>query len=313
MVVKILFLGASRLVSLLKRFQRAAEELGVPLQMFSFEDDQPWHAVGAAGIAEVVSAPRFTSGDFSKFIIDFIQNKGIDIVIPNIDKATVTLSEIAPALEQAGVFVVCSSQKVCEHMADKLLADEVFKQLGLPVPGDSRYPLIAKPRGGSSSRGIVRFNSEEERDFWASRNQESDYIVQEFIKGTEYSLDAYVSKKGHTLGIVCRAREVVAEGEVMVSRTKHIPEAEEIAAKLLSWDHWHGPLTVQVMHDGKKAWILECNPRFGSGVPLSIEAGLDIPRWILCERLGLPLPKSPLDWRDGLCMTRYRKEKFLWL
>jgi carbamoyl-phosphate synthase large subunit len=269
--------------------------------------------VAAAGLAEVVSAPRFTSGDFPNFTTEFVHNKGIDIVIPNIDKATVALSEITHDLEQWGVFVVCSSQKVCEKMADKLLADEVFKRLGLPVPGNTRYPLIAKPRGGASSRGIVRFNSEEERNFWASRNRASDYIVQEFIKGTEYSLDAYVSKKGHTLGIVCRTREVVAEGEVMVSRTKHIPEAESIAAKLLSWDYWHGPLTVQVMHDGEKAWILECNPRFGSGVPLSIEAGLDIPKWILCERLGLPVPESPIAWRDGLCMTRYRKENFLWL
>jgi carbamoyl-phosphate synthase large subunit len=311
--MKILFLGASRLVGLLERFQQSALDLGLPLEMFSFEDDQPWHAVGAAGVAKVVSAPRFASEAFPSYIADFVKARRIDIVIPNIDRATVALANVAPILSDMGAAVICSSKEVCEAMADKQLADKVFKRLGLRVPGSSKYPLLAKPRGGASSRGIVRLNDEDERRFWASRNNEDDYIIQELIDGTEYSLDAFVSKEGRTLGMVCRTRDIVAEGEVMVSRTKRVPEAEAIAAKLLSWGEWRGPLTVQVMYDGQSAWLLECNPRFGSGVPLSIEAGLDIPTWILRERLNLPLPEGPLHPRDGLCMTRYRKEKFIWL
>ncbi|MFM8982130.1 MAG: ATP-grasp domain-containing protein [Spartobacteria bacterium] len=311
--MKILFLGASRLVGLLERFQNSARELGTLVEMFTFEDKNPWHAVGAERLAKVIPAPRFEGEDFNSFIIDFVQREKIDIVIPNIDKATVVLSKVADVLTRSGAAVICSCEEVCIKMADKKSADEVFKDLHLPVPGSAKYPLLAKPRGGASSRGIVRFNDQEERSFWASRHKESDYVVQEFIAGTEYSLDAYVSATGATIGIVCRTRDIVAEGEVMVSRTQHAPEAEAIAAQLLSWSKWRGPLTVQVMHDGEKAWLLECNPRFGSGVPLSIEAGLDIPNWILRERLGLPLPESPLKWRDGLCMTRYRKEKFLWL
>ena len=311
--MKILFLGASRLVGLLERFQKSARELGTLVEMFTFEDEKPWHAVGVAGLAKVIPAPRFEGDDFDSFIIDFVQRKKIDIVIPNIDKATVALSKLADVLTRAGAAVICSCEDVCNKMADKSLADEVFKTLHLPVPGSAKYPLLAKPRGGASSRGIIRLNDEEERRFWASRNKESDYVLQEFIAGTEYSLDAYVSATGVTMGIVCRTRDIVAEGEVMVSRTQHVPAAEAIAAQLLSWSKWRGPLTVQVMHDGEKTWLLECNPRFGSGVPLSIEAGLDIPNWILRERLGLPLPESPIRSRDGLCMTRYRKENFLWL
>jgi carbamoyl-phosphate synthase large subunit len=311
--MKILFLGASRLVSLLERFQRSAHDLGTPLKMYSLEDDKPWHAVGAAGLAKVIPAPRFTSDDFETFITRFVRSEKIDIVIPNIDRATVALSRVAPALTDSGASVVCSSREVCENMADKKLADQVFKKLHLRIPGSANYPLLAKPRSGASSRGIVRLNDEEERRFWAARNEESAFVLQEFINGTEYSLDAFVASNGQTMGIVCRTRDIVAEGEVMVSRTKHVAEAEEIAAKLLTWSQWRGPLTVQVMHDGQNAWLLECNPRFGSGVPLSIEAGLDIPTWILRERLGLPLPETPIEWRDGLCMTRYRKENFLWL
>lgn len=311
--MKILFLGASRLVGLLERFQKTARELGVTLEMYTFEDERPWHAVGAVGLAKVIPAPRFTSNEFGTFITQFAKAEAIDIVIPNIDRATISLSKVATTLAESGVSVICSSDEVCEKMGDKKLADEVFSGLKLPVPGNKTFPLLAKPRAGASSRGIVRFDDEEEFLFWASRHTQSEYVVQEFIAGTEYSLDAYVAGSGQILGIVCRTRDVVAEGEVMVSCTRHMEEAEEITARLLSWGKWRGPLTVQVMHCSKKVWLLECNPRFGSGVPLSIEAGLDIPAWILRERLGLPLPEKPIEWRDGLCMTRYRKEKFLWL
>lgn len=311
--MKILFLGASRLVGLLEKFQESALGLGVPLQMYTFEDAQPWHAVGATGVAKVVPAPRFTSEEFALFIARFVETERIDIVIPNIDRATIALSRVAGKLSEIGASVICSSQEVCVKMGDKKLADDVFREQGLPIPGNSKFPLLAKPREGASSRGIVRFDDEEELGFWKSRHDPSEFVIQEFIAGTEFSLDAYVAATGKCLGIVCRTRDVVAEGEVMVSRTMHSPEAEEIATQLLSWGDWRGPLTVQVMHDGEKAWLLECNPRFGSGVPLSIEAGLDVPSWILRERLGLPLPEKPIEWRDGLCMTRYRKEKFLWL
>lgn len=311
--MKILFLGASRLVGLLQRFLSAAQVLGVPVEMFTFEDDKPWHAVGVAGLAKVIPAPRFEGPEFEPFIAEFVQKHRIDIVIPNIDKATIVLSKVAPLLSRFGADVICSCKEVCVKMGDKLLADEVFRMLRLPVPRVDVYPLLAKPRGGSSSRGIVRLNDEEERRFWSSRNSERDYVLQEFISGTEYSLDAYVSAAGLTLGIVCRTRDVVAEGEVMVSRTSHLPAAEAIASELLTWSNWRGPITVQVMYDGDTAWLLECNPRFGSGALLSIEAGLDAPNWILRERMGLPLPEGPVTYRDGLCMTRYRKERFLWL
>ena len=311
--VRILFMGASRLVGLLERFQFAAQSLGIELQMYSMEDTKPWHAIGAAGLARLVPAPAFVSPEFQPFLLRCVKEKQVDVVIPNIDSATVALAKTGPALSAAGVIALCPSLEVCEVLADKSRADDIFRSLGLRVPSGDHFPLLAKPRFGSSSRGIVKLCDVEELEFWRQRTRVDDFMLQPFIDGTEYSLDAYVDGRGRTLGIVSRVRVVVAEGEVMVTRTEHQAEAESMTARLLTWGSWHGPLTVQVMNDGRINWLLECNPRFGSGVTCSIEAGLSIPEWILRERLNLPLPDEPVRWRDGLCMTRSREDYFLWL
>lgn len=309
--MKILFMGADRLVDMLKRFHRAARKLETPLTILSLEDDTARHAVGVAGVAEILAGPKFYSPEFDRWMLDTVRMFNIDIVIPNIDSATVALSRLAPALRNQGVLPVVSGYEICRSMADKRIADRLFRDLSLPVPGDD-FPLLAKPRHGSSSRGIVRLNDPEELAFWQRRNNQDDYVLQSFIPGREYSVDAYVDYAGRTLGIVPRERLAVSGGEVMVTETAGHVQAAAIVEKLLADTRgsWFGPLTVQVMDDGKKTWLLECNPRLGSGTTCSIEAGLAIPDWILRHRLGLPCPTEPVTWRTGVGSARSRQDHF---
>ena len=311
--MNILLLGGSRVVGLLERFHAAAALLDTELEIVSFEDDKPWHAITAAGVAKTVSAPMFNGPEFTDFIVKYARENAIDIVIPFIDKATVAVAKAALQLKETGVLPLVSSLEVCEAMADKARADTVFKELGLHVPPSDHFPLLAKPRFGSSGRGIVTLHDTEELEFWRIHNKEEDFMIQSCIEGKEYSIDAYVDNKGRLLGAVSRVREVVSGGEAMITCTEHNEDALMLTEKLLSWGAWCGPITVQVMHDGEQGWILESNPRFGSGATCSIEAGLAMPEWILRERLGLPLPDKILEWKDGLCMTRARKDYFLWL
>jgi carbamoyl-phosphate synthase large subunit len=311
--VRVLFMGASRLVGLAERFFEAAERLGIHLELFSLEDDKPWHAIGAAGLARVLPAPPFSDSEFADYLLEACHRHKVDVIIPCIDRATTALASNADRFRKAGILPVVSSLEVCEAMADKLQADRAFRSLDLRVPSGQSFPLLAKPRFGASSRDITVFQDQDEYDFWRQRHVLEDYIVQPFVVGTEYSLDAYVDAEANLVGVVSRIRHVVAAGEAMVTETRRYPAAEAMVERLISWSRWHGPLTVQVIDDGQVPWLLECNPRFGSGVTCSIEAGLAAPEWILRERLGLPMPRQPLQWRDGLLMTRSRKDHFVWL
>ena len=73
-----------------------------------------------------------------------------------------------------------------------------------------------------------------------------------------------------------------------------------------------GVITLQLFltEDGRMKFI-EVNPRFGGGVPLSVKAGANFPKWLLLEMLGKK-PNIKFDgFKDGLAMLRYDAE--IWL
>jgi carbamoyl-phosphate synthase large subunit len=241
-----------------------------------------------------------------------VRREGFNVLIPHIDPATVALSRLKPDLKRAGVNVVVSEESLCTTMYDKSKADAFFRAHGIPVPDGEIWPKVAKPRFGSSSRGQVIFRDMEEFQFWSHRNQIEDYIVQPYVRGTEYSVDAFVGPEGKSLGAVARIRLVVSGGEVMVAKTDRNEAVLNVAEKVLAIPGWYGPVNIQVMHTSVDALLLEVNPRFSSGATLAIEAGLDSPRWIIREFLGRSLPEKPIVWRPGLFLTRCRKDYFLW-
>jgi carbamoyl-phosphate synthase large subunit len=73
-----------------------------------------------------------------------------------------------------------------------------------------------------------------------------------------------------------------------------------------------GVITMQLfLTKDNKIKFIEINPRFGGGVPLSIKAGADFPKWILQELSGKK-PNIRFDgFKDNLIMLRYDDEVWL--
>ena len=51
--------------------------------------------------------------------------------------------------------------------------------------------------------------------------------------------------------------------------------------------------------------MVEINPRFGGGAPLSIEAGADFPKWIIQMLMGQEIGDVSNAYKDGLMMLRF--------
>jgi carbamoyl-phosphate synthase large subunit len=56
--------------------------------------------------------------------------------------------------------------------------------------------------------------------------------------------------------------------------------------------------------------FIEINPRFGGGIPLSIEAGANFPLWVIQMCCGATFTEESYTWRDNLTMLRYDEAVF---
>ena len=73
-----------------------------------------------------------------------------------------------------------------------------------------------------------------------------------------------------------------------------------------------GVITLQLFLTGDgRIKFVEINPRFGGGVPLSIKAGANFPKWILQESLGEKTNIRFNGFKDNLIMLRYDGEVWL--
>ncbi len=261
--------------------------------------------------ARILPGPPFDSQEFADYLAEQVSGHGVEIVVATIDAGVVPLAQIAPAWHSRGITVFASTAESCARMADKLQANQWFEEIDLPVPGDRGWPRLAKPRFGASSRGHFILADQAELDFWSARDDASQFVVQDLVRGTEYSVDAYVSRRPRAGGSGASGSRV-SGGEVMVACTRHCEPVLAVARRLLAQPGWFGPLNIQIMMTDDGPRLLEVNPRCGSGITLSMEAGLDVAGWMLREHLGRSLPTGELEWPAGLWLSRSRKDFFLW-
>jgi carbamoyl-phosphate synthase large subunit len=173
------------------------------------------------------------------------------------------------------------------------------------------FQLFLKRWDGSAGRGNAVVNNREELLFYSKRIPNP--ICQELVEGTEYTCDAYIDFDMTVRCVVPRKRIEIRAGEVSKGQTvknaRIMSEAVTLVEKLGAGP---GVITLQLfLTDGGKIKYIEINPRFGGGVPLSIKAGADFPKWILQELAGGKPNIRPDGFKDGLIMLRYDSEVWL--
>src|SRR5262249_48157612 len=245
--VRVLFLGASRLVGLMRRFRAAAVAEDVAIDLASIEDESPWHAIAASRSCRVVPGPAFDSPEFDPFVLDLVEKGPVDAVIPVTDPAVQAVARLSEALQRAGALPVVSRAELCQQVYDKAEAVRFFRSHRLAIPDGPAFPRLAKPRFGSSSRDHILFRDQDQLSCWPARSRAKASVIQPFPQGTEFSVDGYVTRDGRLQGAVARVRVVVSGGEVMVTRTDRDAAVLDVAHKTVGIPGWYGPLNIQLM------------------------------------------------------------------
>lgn len=300
--LRILFLGGAKRVSMGRKFIAAGERLGLNVTLYSYE---LCHEVAIAAVAKVIIGRKWSDpsilDDLRKRCLEY----HIDLIIPFVDGAV----EIAARYcEQYGAkSAPVSSSRLAAVMFDKVAADNIFREAQLPVPAREDFPLIAKPRHGSASKGIIVIHDQDMLDQLDNRD---DYLIQQYIDPRrEITVDCYVSLAGEIIATVPRYRIETQGGEASVTETFYDPAVIKLARETLAKTGLRGAVTIQLLEDmrNNRLMLMEINPRLGGGAVCACRAGADLPEFILRDHLLLPL--SPCDdWKPNIRVCRYFDE-----
>ena len=276
----------------------------------------------AAGLYLVDATRRaiLPRGDDPRFTDDLLarcRREQIDVLVPTVDSELLPLARRRAEFADAGVTLVLASEATLAVCLDKwALAERCHGRVRGPAtvvvdgafdPVAVALPVIVKPRSGSGSRGIRLLERRAELE---ALERDGTLLVQEHLPGPEYSLDVLARADGHVAAVVPRERLKVDSGIAVTGRTLRDAALDRFAREVAEAIELTSVANVQVKlaADDEPA-LLEVNARFPGTMPLTVAAGVDMPRLAVMEALGEPIPDGPLPFEE-LAMVRYFHERF---
>lgn len=307
----VLFLGGAKRVVMARLFKGAGRTIGYNVDIIGYELDMACPLAAVAG--KIAVGKRWSDPDIFEDIDSVVTEHDINAIVPFVDGAVGIAAEYAARYSHRGVFVPASARALVDTMFDKVAAAELFERKGLPIPatyraGDPCLRLIAKPRFGSASKGIVEINSLQK--LYEFQGREDKYLIQERIDNRkELTVDCYVSvRTGRIEGVSPRLRLETSGGEVVRTMTVDCPEASDLARRALEATGLRGAVTVQIIHDldTGRYMIMEINPRLGGGAVGTVYSGFNLPMAIIEEAAGEPVAAG--EPHAGILTVRYLED-----
>jgi carbamoyl-phosphate synthase large subunit len=310
----VLISSAGRRVALLRSFRQALEASGIAGKVYA-SDLSPTTAAGHAADSLFLVPPCRSEG-FVPAMLELCETHRIALVVPTIDTELAAYAAHRDDFAAIGTTVAISGPETVAIAADKRRTNEWLSAHGFPTvrqapaatvraaPEDWSFPVIAKPAAGSASAGVSLVSDPSQLP------DGPDVIVEERAPGVEHTVDAYVDGDGEVLTTVPRKRLEVRAGEVSKAVTVRHPELQSLVTDIVrQLPETRGALNVQVFVADDRLSVIEINPRFGGGYPLSWQAGARFPQWLVEEIVGRRPTVS--SWREGVAMLRFDDAVFV--
>lgn len=310
-------------MELLRIWERTFRELGMDATVIA-SDAQPFAPAFALAERQVI-VPRVLAPEFVPRMLAICAANDVRWVIPTIDTELPILARERGKFEAAGVNVMVSDIETIEIASDKRRTHAWFVSQGFPTfeqrtpeaalaDPDWQYPCFAKPADGSRSVGAARIGSRDDLEIRYKSGLHANDVVESLGHGVEVTVDAYVSiNTGKCLCVVPRRRLEVRDGEVSKGKTIEAPEIVDLVRRVVeALPGARGTICVQMFWDPEThaMQLMEINPRFGGGYPLTDAAGAKFARWFIEEDTGLEVTAHEA-WTRDLVMLRYDQSVFL--
>ncbi len=253
-------------------------------------------------------SPWANSPDFLPWLLEICRRESVDAIFSGAEAVLITLARHRAYIEQeSGAFCLVSDREVMEIGDDKLKTCEWLAGRGLPHPAfapaeapddvmrllmANGYPLVAKPRCGGGSRGLIKVENEEDLTY-ACRKR--DYLLQAHV-GTEeeeYTVGCFMDRDGTLAPSCCMRRELLA-GTTYRAVLGEFSEVRAVAEAIVSALKPLGPCNVQLRLTANGPVCFEINPRFSGSAPIRAHFGYNeaeaaLKHFVLGTPVTLPL------------------------
>ena len=276
MEIHVLFTGVGRRVELVQAFRQAALCLNANLKIYGADMTGTAPALSYCDFTRKVCGMK--EPEYISQIVDICEKDKIDLLIPTIDTDLLVLSENTDKFLHTKVLI--SKPDKIAICRDKNFTADFFVSCGCKTPRtyhDTKdyqddYPCFIKPKDGSSSIDAFKAENRDELEMYAS--QIGDYVIQPFVEGTEYTVDAFCDFEGNPIYITPRIRLQVRAGEVLKTQIRMDEQIIDESRRIIERFKPVGPITIQLIRNAAgEDYYIEINPRFGGGSPLSMKAG----------------------------------------
>ncbi len=248
-----------------------------------FADADPLAIDPCIPVERRLAVPFARDADFVSQVVALCERHRIDVLVPGVDEELPALSRLHG---QVRFRILLPQAGFVELMLDKLAAMRAIAQAGLAVPetrplrdyAGIEFPLIAKPRSGRGSRGVMTLKSAAQIDAYLTLQEApaSDFVAQQRCVGEEYTVFVAADAAG-------RLRAVIPV-RVQVKRGITIVAVAESQARIVSYvqlfqNHFRatGVYNLQcILTADGRVMPFEINPRVSTTFCLALETGFDV-------------------------------------
>lgn len=227
--------------------------------------------------------PRTDDKRYLTWLIERINHWNVSIVIPGIEADVFFWNEHREVIEAAGAIALLNNPELIRLCSDKWLFYQRLIENNTPyaIPTSLEYdemlggfPLLAKPRSGSGSKGIVQIESRKclEAQLAVSERR----IMYQPIIGRpdkEYTCSAMFDMNSRLCAFITMRRTLSSAGFTETAEPMELPAMATVLVELSEIFKPVGPTNFQVRIDREQIKLLEINPRISSATSIRAAFG----------------------------------------
>jgi carbamoyl-phosphate synthase large subunit len=328
--MNILLTCAGRRNYLIEFFQAELGERGRVLAC-----DSSVAAPALAAADEGLIVPPMDDPGYFDALLAICQEHQIRLLISVNDLELGGLAQRAEEFRELGTIPVVAPPSVISTCQDKWTTFQLLRSCDVATPdtylcpervrealasGALKYPIIIKPRWGSSSIGFERIDNDRELAlayewgmiqvrrsiFWKLSQGDCEYclVFQEQLQGDEFGLDVVNDLEGNHVATLVRRKLVMRYGNTDRAITVEDHRLERLGQVIGRRLRHLGSLDCDVVMTESGPQVLDLNPRIGGGYPFSHVAGANLPAGLIAWANGEEADPNWFKTRPGVVASR---------